>query len=226
MALPAFRSWVGSLPGGEHVWTDADEFGDTFERPAHIEHDTPIDGVVHSLVEIGEQRCCSLDGDEIDEFQFGCSHLAGELAWSMRVSGERPWEQWAQHTAAFDVVELVEDVGQISVQLLGQHTVEMRCHGIPPSSPSLPPSPPPPPPSPSPPPPSFPPPSLLFPPPPPSPIERPLPPVVRAATRRQSRTGAPVVADSATAQRLVAVGGLAQSGRFAKCCAGYVRNAT
>ena len=115
--------WVGSSPGGEHVWTDADEFGDAFERPAHIEHDTPIDGVVHSLVEIGEQRCCSLDGDEIDEFQFGCSHLAGELAWSMRVPGERPWEQWAQHTAAFDVVELVEDVGQISVQLLGQHTV-------------------------------------------------------------------------------------------------------
>ena len=82
---------------------------------------------MHSLVEIGEQRCCSLDGDEIDEFQFGCSHLAGELAWSMRVPGERPWEQWAQRTAAFDVVEFVEDVGQISIQLLGQHTVEMHC---------------------------------------------------------------------------------------------------
>ena len=127
MALPAF-SVVGRLVARwRAVWTDADEFGDTFERPAHIEHDTPIDGVLHSLVEIGEQRCCSLDGDEIDEFQSGCSHLAGELAWSMRVPGERPWEQWAQHTAAFDVAELVEDVGQISVHLLGQHTVEMSC---------------------------------------------------------------------------------------------------
>ena len=34
----------------------------------------------------------------------------------------------------------------------------------------------------------------------------------RAATRRQSRTGAPVVADSATAHRLVAVGGLGPLG--------------
>ncbi len=27
-----------------------------------------IDGVLHSLVEVGEQHGCSLDSDEIDEF--------------------------------------------------------------------------------------------------------------------------------------------------------------
>ena len=107
--------------------TDADEFGDAFERSARVEHDAAIDGVLHSLVEVGEQHGRSLDGDEIDQFQSGCPHLAGELAWSMRVAAERPWEQWAQLTVAFDVAELVEDVGQISVHPLGQHSVEMSC---------------------------------------------------------------------------------------------------
>ena len=84
-------------------------------------------GSLHSLVEVGEQRCCALDGDEIDKFQSGCPHLAGELARSMRVPGERPCEEWAQYTVAFDVAELVDDVGHISVHLLGQHSVKMSC---------------------------------------------------------------------------------------------------
>ena len=107
--------------------TDAHQFGDPLERSAGVEHDAAIDGILHSLVEVAEQRGCSLDGNEIDKFESGCPHLAGELARSMHVATERPREEWAQHTVALDVAELVEDVGQISVQLLGQHSVEMSC---------------------------------------------------------------------------------------------------
>ena len=61
------RSVLGSSPGREQMRTDAEELGHTLERSARVEHDAAIDGVLHSLVEVGERHGCSLDGDEIDE---------------------------------------------------------------------------------------------------------------------------------------------------------------
>ena len=58
---------VSSSPGGEQMRTNPDEFGDTSKRLARVEHDAAIDGVLHSLVDVGEQHGCALDGDEIDE---------------------------------------------------------------------------------------------------------------------------------------------------------------
>jgi hypothetical protein len=59
---------IGSSAGGQQMWTDANDFGDTFECSTRIKHDATIDGVLHSLVEIREQDSWTLDGDEIDEF--------------------------------------------------------------------------------------------------------------------------------------------------------------
>ena len=67
-SIGVLQSWsVSSSPGGEQMRTNPDEFGDTLERSARVEHDAAIDGVLHSLVDVGEQHGCALDGDEIDE---------------------------------------------------------------------------------------------------------------------------------------------------------------
>ena len=55
---------------GHYDWKPLrDKPADETEIHDWFEHDPAIDRVLHSLVEVGEQHGCSLDGDEIDEFQ-------------------------------------------------------------------------------------------------------------------------------------------------------------